>query len=56
MGYFWDNLYKQSDFEGCVEILTCDRTSQNVTIKLIMSYTNVDSFREKGDTSFSKKV
>jgi hypothetical protein len=21
-----------------------------------MSYTNVDSFREKGDTSFSKKV
>jgi hypothetical protein len=48
--------FVQGDFEGCVDILTCDRTPQKVTIEPIMPYTNVDIFREKGSTSFSKKV
>jgi hypothetical protein len=42
-------------FEGYADILTYDRTPQKVTIKTIMPYTNVDSFREKGAKSFSKK-
>jgi hypothetical protein len=46
----------QGDFEGCVDILTWDRTPQKVTIEPIMPYTNVYIFREKGSTSFSKKV
>jgi hypothetical protein len=45
----------QSDFEGCADILTCDRTPQKVTIKT-MSYTNVNVFREKGAKSFSNKI
>jgi hypothetical protein len=48
--------FVQGDFEGCADILTCDRTPQKVTIEPIMPYTNVDIFREKGSTSFSKKV
>jgi hypothetical protein len=47
-----DNI--QGGFEGCADILTCDKTPQKVTIKTIMPYTNVDSFREKGAKSFSK--
>jgi hypothetical protein len=49
-------VYVQSDFEGCADILTCDRTPQKVTIDPMMPYTNVDIFREKGAQSFSKKV
>jgi hypothetical protein len=48
-------LYIQGDFESCVDILTCDRTPQKVTIELIMPYTNVDIFREKGAKVFQKK-
>jgi hypothetical protein len=44
------------DFEGCADILTCDRTPQLVTIEPIMPCTNVNIFQEKGATSFSKKV
>jgi hypothetical protein len=46
----------QSDFEGCADILSCDRTPQKITIEPIMPYTNVDIYREKGAKSFSKKV
>jgi hypothetical protein len=46
----------QRDFEGCADILTCDRIPQKVTIEPIMPNTNVDIFREKGAKSFSKKV
>jgi hypothetical protein len=46
----------QSDFEGCADILTNDRTPRKVTIEPMMPYTNVDIFREKGTQSFSKKV
>jgi hypothetical protein len=46
----------QSDFEGCADILTNDRTPRKVTIEPMMPYTNVDIFREKGVQSFSKKV
>jgi hypothetical protein len=45
----------QGDFRSCADILTCDRTSQNVTIELIVPFTNVDTFREKGVKSCSKK-
>jgi hypothetical protein len=45
-----------TDFEGCADILTCDRTPQKVTIGPIIPYTNVDIFREKGAKGFSKKV
>jgi hypothetical protein len=45
----------QGDFEGCADILTCHRTSQKVTIKPGMSYTNVDIFRKNGAKSFPKK-
>jgi hypothetical protein len=38
------------------DILICDRTPQKVTIEAIMPYTNVDIFREKGATSFSKSL
>jgi hypothetical protein len=48
--------YIQGGFEGCADILTCDRTPQKVTIKRIMPYTNDDIFREKGAKSFSKKI
>jgi hypothetical protein len=48
--------YIQGGFEGCADILTCDRTPQKVTIKTIMPYTNDDIFREKGSKSFSKKL
>jgi hypothetical protein len=41
-------VHVQSDFEGCADILTCDRTPQKVTIEPIMPYTNVGIFREKG--------
>jgi hypothetical protein len=37
----------QSDFEGCADILTCDRTPQKVTIEPIMPYRNVDFFEKK---------
>jgi hypothetical protein len=37
------------------DILICDSTPQKITIEAIMPYTNVDIFREKGATSFSKK-
>jgi hypothetical protein len=37
----------QGDFEGCADILTCDRIPQKVTIEPIMPYANVDIFREK---------
>jgi hypothetical protein len=37
------------------DILTCDRTPQKVTIEPMMPYTNVDIFREKGGSKFSKK-
>jgi hypothetical protein len=46
----------QGDFESCADILTSGRTPQYVTIELIMPYTNVDIFREKGAKIFSKKV
>jgi hypothetical protein len=49
-------VHVQSDFEGCADILTCDRTPQKVTIEPIMPYTNVGIFREKGTKSFSQKV
>jgi hypothetical protein len=52
-------IYKQQiqgDFEGCADILTCDRTPQKVTIDPLMHHTNVDIFREKGAKRFSKKV
>jgi hypothetical protein len=42
--------------KSCGDILTCDRTPQNVTAETIMPYTNVDIFREKGAKIFSKKV
>jgi hypothetical protein len=45
----------QGDFESCADILTCDRTPKKLTIKPIMSYTNIDIFLDKGDESFSKK-
>jgi hypothetical protein len=44
-----------TDFEGCADILTCDRTPRKVTIGPIMPYTNVDIFREKGAKVFRKK-
>jgi hypothetical protein len=44
------------DFEGCADILTCDRIPQKVTIEPIMPYANVDIFREKETKHFSKKV
>jgi hypothetical protein len=44
--------YTQADFEGCANILTCDRTPQEVTIEPIMPCTNVDFFREKGAKKF----
>jgi hypothetical protein len=50
------NCFIQSDFEGCAYILTCDRTSQKVTIEPMVPYTNVDIFREKGAKRFSKKI
>jgi hypothetical protein len=46
----------QSDFEGCADILTCDRTPQKVAIEPMMPYTNLDIFREKGAQNVSKKV
>jgi hypothetical protein len=46
----------QGDFESCVDILTSGRTPKLVTIEPILLYTNVDSFREKGDKSSPKKV
>jgi hypothetical protein len=49
------SFYVQSDFEGCADILTCDRPQQNVTIEPMMPYTNVDIFQKKGTKSFSKK-
>jgi hypothetical protein len=49
------NQIIQGDFEGCADILTCDRTPKKVTIEPIMPYTNVDIFREKGAKSVSKK-
>jgi hypothetical protein len=49
-------MHIQGGVEGCADILTCNRTSQKVTIKTIMSYTNADIFREKKAKSFSKKV
>jgi hypothetical protein len=42
------NMYVQRDFEGCADILTCDRTPQKVMIEPMIPYTNVDIFREKG--------
>jgi hypothetical protein len=45
------SFYVQSDFEGCADILTCDRPQQNVTIEPMMPYTNVDIFQEKGAKS-----
>jgi hypothetical protein len=45
----------QGDFEGGADILTCDRTPQKVTIELIMPYTNVDYFDEKGPSDFQQK-
>jgi hypothetical protein len=49
-------MYVQGDFESCADILTSGRTPQYVTIEPIMSYTNVDIFREKGTKIFSKEV
>jgi hypothetical protein len=46
----------QSDFEGCADILSCDRTPHRVTIGQMMPYTHVNNFREKGAQSVSKKV
>jgi hypothetical protein len=46
----------QGDFESCADILTYDRTPQNVTIELINLYTDVYIFREEGPQSFSKNV
>jgi hypothetical protein len=48
-------LNVQGDFESCADILTYDRTPQNVTIELINLYTNVYIFRE-GAQSFLKNV
>jgi hypothetical protein len=31
--------YTQADFEGCANILTCDRIPQEVTIEPVMPYT-----------------
>jgi hypothetical protein len=45
----------QGDFEGCADILTCDRTPQKVTIEPRMPYTNVEIFREKEPKLFQKK-
>jgi hypothetical protein len=42
-------------FESCVDILSCDRIPQSVTIEPIMPYTNVDIFREKGAKIKKKK-
>jgi hypothetical protein len=53
--HFANFLDIQGEFESCAEILTSDRTPQKVTIELIMPYTNVDIFREKGAKSFSQK-
>jgi hypothetical protein len=38
----------QGDFRSCADILTCDS-------ELIVPFTNVDTFREKGVKSCSKK-
>jgi hypothetical protein len=46
----------QSDFEGCADILTNDRTPRKVTIEPMMPYTNVDIFREKGFKVFQKSL
>jgi hypothetical protein len=46
----------QGDFEGCTDILTCDKIPQKVTIELVMPHTNVNIFREKRVKSFSSKV
>jgi hypothetical protein len=52
---FWNIQYKahlvESDFEGSADILSRDRAPQNVIIKPIMPYTNVNIFREKGAKS-----
>jgi hypothetical protein len=46
----------QGDCESCADILTYDRTVQNVTIELINLCTNVYIFREEWPQSFSKNV
>jgi hypothetical protein len=46
----------QSDFEGCADILTHDRTPRKVTIEPMMPYTNVDIFREKGTKIVQKSL
>jgi hypothetical protein len=35
--------YTQADFEGCANILTCDRIPQEVTIEPVMPYTMADN-------------
>jgi hypothetical protein len=49
---FWGHLYIQGNFEGCADILTCDRTPQKVTIERIVSYANVDILREKKEEKY----
>jgi hypothetical protein len=48
-------IHTYSDFEGCADILTSDRTPQKVTIESVMPYANVDIFREKGAQIKKKK-
>jgi hypothetical protein len=55
VGFFRIFLDIQGDFEGCADILTCDRTPQKVTIELIMPYPNVDYFVKKGLSDFQQK-
>jgi hypothetical protein len=46
----------QGDFEGCTDILTCERTPQKAMIEPIMPYANIDIFREKGAKIKKKKT
>jgi uncharacterized membrane protein len=51
-------IYKQQiqgDFEGCADILTCDRTPQKVTIDPLMIIQMLIFFEKKGLKDFQKK-
>jgi hypothetical protein len=49
------NCIIQSDFEGCADILTCDRTPQKVTIEPTMSYSNDDKYFSRKRAKFFQK-
>jgi hypothetical protein len=46
----------QSDFEGCADILTCDRTPQKVTIEPMMLIQMLIFFEKMGFKIFEKSL